>query len=154
VAVARALPNGVSSPPQADALAALVALTRDANSQFYCTSESEVFSTLIGRYIREALEERLDDPEGDTAGEALVGLARRRDLNVVSESAFCWTIPSGQSNVRQLVNSPTESLVKLERLNRVAGRTRSAWRSPGGSHKSMPTRETNRQLGSRQARRV
>lgn len=84
-AVARALPSLAGEPPAAEAVDALIALTSDAHSDvrdwatFGLGSQLEVDSPRI----RDALAARLDDADGDTAGEALVGLARRHNARVV-----------------------------------------------------------------------
>ena len=83
--VAQAIPSVLSSPPEVEAVAALLALMRDTDSDVRDWATFGVGSLLEvdGDDIREALRERLDDPDGDTAGEALVGLARRRELGIV-----------------------------------------------------------------------
>src|SRR5207237_1663561 len=84
-AVAQAIPNVVSAPPEPTAVAALMALMRDEDSDVRDWATFGIGSLLDvdGNEIRQALTERLDDPDGDTAGEALVGLARRGDLGIV-----------------------------------------------------------------------
>ena len=84
-AVAQAIPTVVSSPPEPSAVAALVTLMRDEDSDVRDWATFGIGSLLDvdGNEIRQALTERLDDPDGDTAGEALVGLARRGDLGIV-----------------------------------------------------------------------
>lgn len=80
--VAVALPGIAGEPPAAGAVAALVRLTGDPDSEvrdwatFGLGSQLDVDDT----QVRDALAVRLADDEGDTAGEALVGLARRGDL--------------------------------------------------------------------------
>jgi len=84
-AVAAAIPFVVSAPAETAAVAALVALTRDVDSDVRDWATFGIGSLLDvdGNEIRQALTERLDDPDRDTAGEALVGLARRRDIGIV-----------------------------------------------------------------------
>lgn len=80
-AVAFALPSVAGHPPADEAVNALIRLTRDPdpevrdwatiglNSPFEADTEE----------IRNALADRLADEHGDTAGEALLGLAQRKD---------------------------------------------------------------------------
>lgn len=84
-AVAQAIPNVTSSPPEAEAVAALLELMRDTDSDVRDWATFGIGSLLEvdGDDIRQGLRDRLDDPDGDTAGEALVGLARRRDSGIL-----------------------------------------------------------------------
>lgn len=90
MAVAAALPGCMGAGAENDAghaalidaaLSTLIALARDEDADvrdwatFGLGSQLDVDTSAV----REALADRLDDPEGDIAGEALVGLARRRD---------------------------------------------------------------------------
>jgi HEAT repeat protein len=81
LAVAAALPAVAGDPPSDGAVAALIRLSADPDPEirdwatFGLGSQIEADSTPL----RQALAARLDDPDGDTAGEALLGLARRRD---------------------------------------------------------------------------
>jgi HEAT repeat protein len=85
LAVAQAVPNVVSDPPEAEAVAALLVLMRDPDSDVrdWATFGIGTLLKVDGEDIRQALRDRLDDPGGDTAGEALVGLARRHDFGIV-----------------------------------------------------------------------
>ena len=80
--VAFAIPGAAGDPPGPDAIGALIALSADSDADardwatFGLGSQLEDQDT---EAIRDALAARLDDPDGDIAGEALVGLARRRD---------------------------------------------------------------------------
>lgn len=80
-AVAAALPAVAGDPPAAAAVAALILLSADRDPEirdwatFGLGSQLEVDSAPL----RQALAARLDDPDGDTAGEALLGLALRHD---------------------------------------------------------------------------
>jgi HEAT repeat protein len=63
-----------------EGMAALIRLTRDTDEQIrdwatFTLAQQDTDST----DIREALWERINDDGGDTRGEALVGLARRKD---------------------------------------------------------------------------
>jgi HEAT repeat protein len=84
-AVAAAIPFVANAPPDPAAVATLIALMRDADSDVrdWATFGLGSLLDVDGSEIRQALTERLGDPDGDTAGEALVGLARRRDLGIV-----------------------------------------------------------------------
>lgn len=83
--VAVALPSVAGDPPSAEAVDALIELMADVDSDvrdwatFGLGSQLEVDSPTV----RDALATRLDDPDGDTAGEALVGLAARNDVRAV-----------------------------------------------------------------------
>jgi HEAT repeat protein len=80
-AVAAALPAIAGDPPADAGIAALIRLSADPDPEirdwatFGLGSQIEADSTSL----RQALAARLGDPDGDTAGEALLGLARRRD---------------------------------------------------------------------------
>jgi HEAT repeat protein len=86
LAVAQAVPSVVSDPPEADAVASLLELMRDSACDvrdWATLGIGTLLEDVDGDDIRQALTERLDDPDGDTAGEALVGLARRRDPGII-----------------------------------------------------------------------
>jgi HEAT repeat protein len=80
--VAVAIPGAAGDPPSPDAIGALIALSADSDAEardwatFGLGSQLEDQDTAA---IRDALAARLDDPDGDTSGEALLGLAHRRD---------------------------------------------------------------------------
>lgn len=80
-AVAGALPMVAGDPPAAGAVSALIGLSADPDSDVRDWATFGLGSMLDedSEPIRDALAARLDDPDGDTAGEALVGLARRHD---------------------------------------------------------------------------
>jgi HEAT repeats len=84
-AVAWALPFLAGDPAAGEAIAALIRLSADPDpgvrdwATFGLGSQIQADSAPV----RQALAARLDDPDGDTAGEALVGLAGRRDLSVL-----------------------------------------------------------------------
>jgi len=85
LALAQAIPSVASSPPETEAVATLLVLMRDTDSDVRDWATFGIGSLLEvdGDDIGQSLRERLDDPDGDTAGEALVGLARRGDLGIV-----------------------------------------------------------------------
>jgi len=79
--VAAALPSVCDDPPFAEAVTALISLSADPDPEirdwatFGLGSQINTDTTSI----RDALAARLTDPEEDTAGEALLGLALRHD---------------------------------------------------------------------------
>ena len=77
----KALPSIVSRPPEEEAVAALVRLAADPDSDVRDWATFGLGSQLdVDTYaVREALVAGLADKAGNTAGEALVGLARRHD---------------------------------------------------------------------------
>jgi hypothetical protein len=84
------------------AVAALIRLTRDAEPD---VREQAVFAlgalaTVDGPAVREALADRLDDPERDVAAEAVFGLAVRRDPRAVSPLAGLLDAGSGEQGPR------------------------------------------------------
>ena len=83
--VAQAIPPVFADSPQAEGVQALIQLSDDSDKEVrdWATFGLGSLSDLDSDEIRNALSRRLDDLEGDTAGEALVGLARRRDPKIV-----------------------------------------------------------------------
>jgi HEAT repeat protein len=80
--VAVAIPGAAGDPPSPDAIEALIALSadRDGETRDWATfGLGSQFEDEDTDAIRDALAARLDDPDGDTSGEALLGLACRRD---------------------------------------------------------------------------
>jgi HEAT repeat protein len=84
--VAQAMPSVLGDPPLPEAVAALTTLMADADGQVrdWATFGLGSLLDVDSEPIRQALQTRLDDRSGDTAGEALVGLARRRDPQVLT----------------------------------------------------------------------
>jgi len=80
-AVAVALPAVAGDPPDARVVAALILLSADADPEVRDWATFGLGSQLDvdGEQVRDALAARLADEDGDAAGEALVGLARRGD---------------------------------------------------------------------------
>jgi HEAT repeat protein len=80
-AVAAALPALAGDPPADAAVAALIQLSADPDPEIRDWATFGLGSQLEADSppLRQALAARLDDPDGDTAGEALLGLAQRRD---------------------------------------------------------------------------
>jgi HEAT repeat protein len=80
--VATAIPGAAGDPPSPDAVEALIALSADPDGETRDWATFGLGSQFEGEdtdAIRAALAARLDDPEEDTSGEALLGLALRRD---------------------------------------------------------------------------
>ena len=80
--VAVAIPGAAGDPPRPDAIGALIALSADSDAEARDWATFGLGSVLEDQdtdAIREALAARLDDPDGDTSGEALLGLAHRGD---------------------------------------------------------------------------
>jgi HEAT repeat protein len=84
--VAQALPSVLGDPPLPEAVEALTTLMADADEHVrdWATFGLGSLVDVDSDPIRQALQVRLDDPGGDTAGEALVGLARRGDPHAVA----------------------------------------------------------------------
>lgn len=77
---------GLLGHPDPQAIDALIALSQDSDAHVrdWATFGLAVQIDIDTPEIRAALVARLDDAEGDTAGEAMVGLARRKDRRVVA----------------------------------------------------------------------
>ena len=84
-AVAQALPNVVGDPPSSEVVDALTTLTRDTDADVrdWATFALGSIVAIDTDGVREALLARIDDPDGDTSGEALVGLATRGERRIV-----------------------------------------------------------------------
>jgi len=79
-AAAVALPAVAGDPPAGEAVAALIGLTADPDPEVRDWATMGLSSTRAdSAAVRGALAARLTDQEGDTAGEALLGLAERKD---------------------------------------------------------------------------
>jgi HEAT repeat protein len=80
-AVAFTLPGVAGDPPAGEAADALIRLTRDEDPEVRDWATMGLTSPFKAdtEEIRNALAARLADEEGDTAGEALLGLAQRKD---------------------------------------------------------------------------
>ncbi len=80
-AVAGALPGIAGDPPDARIVEALILLSADADPEVRDWATFGLGSQLDadGERVRDALAARLGDEDGDAAGEALLGLARRGD---------------------------------------------------------------------------
>ena len=85
-AAATALPMVSGDPPEPEVITALTRLTDDENGDVRDWATFGLGSQLDADIegIRDALATRLHDESGDTAGEALVGLARRHDSRALS----------------------------------------------------------------------
>ncbi|MEU4409749.1 HEAT repeat domain-containing protein [Streptosporangium sp. NPDC023963] len=82
--VVRGIPTGIEVLPE-EAVQALLKLMRDPDAQIrdWATMRLGHHGKNDTPEIRDAFVERLDDPEEDTAGEAAVALAIRRDARIV-----------------------------------------------------------------------
>ncbi|GAA3228774.1 HEAT repeat domain-containing protein [Dactylosporangium siamense] len=80
-AVAGTLPRVAGDPPDPRAVAALIRLSADPDPEVRDWATFGLGSQLDadGEQVRAALAARLTDEDGDAAGEALLGLARRGD---------------------------------------------------------------------------
>jgi len=80
-AVAFALPSVAGHPPADEAVNALIRLTRDPDAEVRDWATMGLSSPFEAdtEEIRNALADRLADEHRDTAGEALLGLAQRKD---------------------------------------------------------------------------
>jgi HEAT repeat protein len=83
--VAMSLPSTAGDPPDPRAVGMLIVLTEDENSDVrdWATFGLGTQLDVDNERVRQALLDRLDDSDGDTAGEAIVGLAARKDVRVV-----------------------------------------------------------------------
>jgi hypothetical protein len=85
LAVACAIPGGLETRPAIEQVAAvLIELSADTVAEIrdWATFGLGTQLSIDGADIRAALWARIDDPDGDTRDEALVGLARRRDYRI------------------------------------------------------------------------
>jgi HEAT repeat protein len=87
VAVAVALPALVDGSPDRDVIRALIILTQDdvATVRDFATFSLGSQIDTDDAAVRDALRNRLDDPDESTGNEALIGLARRADPAAVTE---------------------------------------------------------------------
>lgn len=87
LAVAQAIPWVGGRPLHPDARHALLRLLEDPDDQVrdWATFGLGVLTDDDGDDVRDALVARLHDPGANTAGEALVGLARRGDRRIVEQ---------------------------------------------------------------------
>ncbi|MEU7873850.1 HEAT repeat domain-containing protein [Dactylosporangium sp. NPDC049140] len=85
-AVAQALPSVLGEAPPDDTVHALILLSADRDADvrdWACFALGTQLSEVDSATVRDALAARLDDPHDDTRCEALLGLARRRDAQVL-----------------------------------------------------------------------
>ena len=77
--------HGISGQDDPEAIETLIELSRDddGNTRAWATFSLATFTEADSPAIREALLARVSDPKADARGEALVGLARRRDPAVI-----------------------------------------------------------------------
>jgi HEAT repeat protein len=122
--VAVALPAVAGDPPAAQAVAALIQLSADTDPQvrdwatFGLGSQMDV----DGEPVRDALAARLTDEEGDTAGEAMLGLARRGDQRALAPLLAWLADEPGNLIVEAAAElAAIEALPALLRLKHAAG---------------------------------
>lgn len=87
LAVAVALPGTTDADaPTGDVVEALIRLSRDADAEVRDWATFGIGSQLVADTpdVRDALADRLDDPDADTADEALLGLATRHDRRALA----------------------------------------------------------------------
>jgi HEAT repeat protein len=90
VAAAVALPAVAGDPPADEAVAALIGLTADPDPDVRDWATMGLSSTRAdSAAVRGALSARLTDQGGDTAGEALLGLAERKDPGALAPLLAC-----------------------------------------------------------------
>jgi HEAT repeat protein len=87
-AVRYAIAHALSGHHQADAIAILIELTTDVDDSIrdWATFAIGTQCDVDGPGIREALGRRLVDADEEVRGEAMVGLARRRDVGVIDHA--------------------------------------------------------------------
>ena len=85
-AVAVALPTVAGELPDDGVIAAMIRLSQDVDGEVrdWATMGLGTRLEVDNPAIRDALAARLDDDEGDTAGEALLGLALRKDSRALA----------------------------------------------------------------------
>jgi HEAT repeat protein len=95
------------------AVATLIALSRDADAEVrdWATFGVGSLSDADNSEIRQALVDRLDDSDGDTRAEAMVGLARRGDTRADAAVAAALSQPDPGS----LVYEAAELIAQRER---------------------------------------
>lgn len=110
--IAQAMPSVLADPPQPEGIQALIRLSEDEDPRVrdWATFGLGSLLEVNSEEVRIALNQRLDDPEGDAAGEALVGLARRRDPKIVAR-------------VRSLLNGDHVGNLAVEAAGELADRT-------------------------------
>lgn len=118
--VALALPNVGGVPLSPAAVDGLLVLMEDPADKVrdWATFGLGVLSDADDATIRRALTERLDDPGGNTAGEALVGLARRGDRSILPRMFRLLEMPDAGNLVVEAAGElgDPELLPALERL--------------------------------------
>ena len=120
--VAFAIPGAAGDPPSPHAIEALIALSADPDGETRDWATFGLGSQFDGEdtdAIRDALAARLNDPEGNISGEALLGLALRRDPRALPVLLACLDDDPGNLIVEAAAAlGASEALPALERLKR------------------------------------
>ena len=118
-AVAVALPSVAGELPDDEVIAAMIRLSRDVDGEVrdWATMGLGTRLEVDNPAIRNALAARLDDDERDTAGDALLGLALRKDSRALAPLLACLDDQPGNLVVEAAaaLGSP-EALPTLLRL--------------------------------------
>jgi HEAT repeat protein len=129
-AVAFALPNVAGDPPADEAADALVRLSRDPDPEVrdWATMGLSHPFEADSEEIRDALAARLTDGEGDIAGEALLGLAQRRDPRALAP-LLAWL----EREPGNLIVEAAGALAAPEALPALLRLRDTGWRDYGGT---------------------
>jgi len=144
-AVAVALPGIAGDPASSQAVEALIRLSADpdADTRDWATFGLGTQLDKDTEPIREALAARLDDEDGDTAGEAVLGLARRADPRALP------------ALLSRLGDAPGNLIVEAAAELGGTGSTPCAGTAPAGgvaAGRAVPVRTRQRNQGMRSRR--
>lgn len=107
------------APPTAEMVTAAIGLTVDADKRvrdLACFALAEQWREADTPELRDALAARLDDIDGDTRSEALVGLAYRSDLRALPRVRDALSRPSGNVSRLEMVAAGALSDPQLHAL--------------------------------------